>query len=129
MSGMVALEGAVALALLRTRPTLLRTLELRFSVLPCSSVSRRRRKHTKKMSAASKATPASVPITMPAMAPPDNESDRACGVGVMLTVFDAMAGAVMIDVTYFVVAAPLIVTTDGHTLVDGSGVDDSVCHT
>lgn len=102
-----------------------------------SSSSWRRRKHRKKKSAANRARPANVPITMPAMAPPDNEVECACGVGESDSEVATAAGAVTTEVMYFVVAAPLIVTIEGHTLVlpdvvskvvseVGSNVDDGV---
>lgn len=118
ISGIVALGGALLFVRLRTRPTLLSTLELRSSVFRFpSSSSWRRRKHRKKRSAANRARPANVPITIPAMAPPDNECECACGVGESDSEVATAAGAVTTDVMYFVVAAPLIVTTEGHTLV------------
>jgi len=71
----------------------------------------------KKRSAARRAMPANVPITMPAIARPDNELECVCGVGESCSEVATAAGAVTTDVMYFVVGAPLIVTREGHTLV------------
>ena len=71
----------------------------------------------KKIKAARRATPAKAPMTIPAMAPPDRERDCACGDGLSWSDVATAAGAVTTDVIYLVVGAPLIVTTDGHTLI------------
>ena len=102
-------------------PVLLSTLVVRFGreVPPASESLLFFRRQSRNAASARAASPTKLPMTMPAIAPPDNPS-RWIG-----SVFDELPGAGNgVDVTVCVTLAPDTVTT--RTLVYAEVVDDGV---